>query len=65
LREALAAPGPAVVQAAIDPNEPPMPGKIATAQAWEFAKAGARREGSLGDHQNRGREQSPRSDLIS
>jgi pyruvate dehydrogenase (quinone) len=39
LREALAHPGPAVVQAVIDPNEPPMPGKITTDQAWEFAKA--------------------------
>jgi pyruvate dehydrogenase (quinone) len=44
LREALAAPGPAVVQAVIDPNEPPMPGKITTDQAWEFAKALARGE---------------------
>ena len=44
MREALAAPGPAVVQAVIDPNEPPMPGKITTDQAWEFAKALARSE---------------------
>jgi pyruvate dehydrogenase (quinone) len=44
LREALAAPGPAVVQVVIDPNEPPMPGKITTDQAWEFAKALARGE---------------------
>jgi pyruvate dehydrogenase (quinone) len=28
----------------IDPNEPPMPGKITTDQAWEFAKALARGE---------------------
>jgi pyruvate dehydrogenase (quinone) len=44
LREALAAQGPAVVQAVVDANEPPMPGKITTDQAWEFAKALARGE---------------------
>jgi pyruvate dehydrogenase (quinone) len=44
LRAALTHPGPAVVQAVIDPNEPPMPGKITTDQAWEFAKALARGE---------------------
>jgi pyruvate dehydrogenase (quinone) len=44
LRQALEHPGPAVVQAVIDPNEPPMPGKVTTEQAWEFAKALARGE---------------------
>lgn len=39
LRAALEHPGPAIVQAVIDPHEPPMPGKISTAQAYEFAKA--------------------------
>jgi pyruvate dehydrogenase (quinone) len=39
LREALAHPGPAVVQAVVDPTEPPMPGKITTEQAWHFAEA--------------------------
>jgi pyruvate dehydrogenase (quinone) len=39
LREALAQPGPAVVQALVDPNEPPMPGNITTDQAIKFAKA--------------------------
>lgn len=39
LREALALPGPAVVEAVVDPNEPPMPGTITTDQAWKFAKA--------------------------
>lgn len=39
LREALALPGPAVVEAVVDPNEPPMPGKITTDQAWQFAKS--------------------------
>jgi pyruvate dehydrogenase (quinone) len=39
LRDALAHPGPAVVQAVVDPTEPPMPGKITTEQAWHFAEA--------------------------
>jgi len=39
LREALAHPGPAVVQAVVDGNEPPMPGKITTQQAIKFAEA--------------------------
>lgn len=42
LREAFTHPGPAVVQAVVDPNEPPLPGKITTEQAWQFAKALAR-----------------------
>jgi pyruvate dehydrogenase (quinone) len=44
LREALAHDGPAVVQAVVDPNEPPMPGKITTEQALNFAKSLARGE---------------------
>jgi pyruvate dehydrogenase (quinone) len=39
LREALAHPGPAVVQAVVDPNEPPMPGKLTTEQAINFGKS--------------------------
>jgi pyruvate dehydrogenase (quinone) len=39
LREALAHPGPAVIQAVVDPNEPPMPGQINTEQATKFAEA--------------------------
>ncbi len=39
LREALAHPGPALVEAVVDPNEPPMPGKITTEQAVHFAEA--------------------------
>jgi pyruvate dehydrogenase (quinone) len=39
LREALAHRGPSVVQAVVDPNEPPMPGKATTEQALKFAKA--------------------------
>ncbi|MGE5361480.1 MAG: thiamine pyrophosphate-dependent enzyme [Bacteroidales bacterium] len=44
LQQAFAHPGPALIQATIDVNEPPMPGKITTEQAWEFAKALARGE---------------------
>ncbi len=39
LREALSHKGPSVVQAVVDPNEPPMPGKATTEQAMHFAKA--------------------------
>ncbi len=44
LKAALEHPGPAVVQAIVDPSEPPMPGKITTDQAIHFAKALARGE---------------------
>ena len=44
LREALSQRGPAVVQAEVDPNEPPMPGKITSDQAWKFAEALAKGE---------------------
>lgn len=39
LRSALAHDGPAVIQAVVDPNEPPLPGKISTKQAMHFAEA--------------------------
>jgi pyruvate dehydrogenase (quinone) len=39
LRRALDHPGPAVIQAVVDPNEPPMPGRISTDQAVKFAEA--------------------------
>ncbi|MBA2251335.1 MAG: pyruvate oxidase [Nitrospirales bacterium] len=42
LQEAFAHSGPAVVEAVVDPNEPPLPGKITTEQALQFAKALAR-----------------------
>ncbi len=42
LRQALNYPGPALVEAVVDPNEPPMPGKISTEQAVHFAEALAR-----------------------
>jgi pyruvate dehydrogenase (quinone) len=39
LRQAFDHPGPAIVEAVVDPDEPPMPGKISTEQAWNFAEA--------------------------
>ncbi|HXU62852.1 MAG TPA: pyruvate oxidase, partial [Polyangia bacterium] len=42
MREAFAQPDAALVEAVIDPNEPPMPGHIETSQALNFAKALAR-----------------------
>lgn len=39
LREAFAYPGPALVEALVDQNEPPMPGKITTKQALAFAES--------------------------
>ncbi len=42
LRQAFERPGPALVEAVIDPNEPPMPGHVTTAQALKFAEALAR-----------------------
>ena len=42
LREAFRHPGPAVIEAVVDPNEPPLPGKATVDQALTFAKALAR-----------------------
>src|SRR5262249_23599108 len=42
LREALSQPGPALVEAVIDPTEPPLPGHITLDQAFHFAEALAR-----------------------
>jgi pyruvate dehydrogenase (quinone) len=39
LRAAFDHPGPAVVQAVVDPHEPPMPGHVTTDQALKFAEA--------------------------
>ncbi len=44
LRQALAHRGPAVVQAVVDANEPPLPGNISAEQALQFAKSLARGE---------------------
>ncbi|BFU94917.1 MAG: hypothetical protein NTNFB02_16390 [Nitrospira sp.] len=37
--EAFKQPGPALVEAVVDPSEPPLPGKLTTDQAWQFVKA--------------------------
>lgn len=42
LKAALDHDGSTLVQAVVDPNEPPMPGKITTEQAYKFAKSLAR-----------------------
>ncbi len=42
IAQALATPGPVVIEAIIDHNEPPMPGKITAKQALHFAEALAR-----------------------
>jgi pyruvate dehydrogenase (quinone) len=44
LGRAFAEPGPAVVEAVVDPNEPAMPGHVSTKQAWNFAKSLVRGE---------------------
>jgi pyruvate dehydrogenase (quinone) len=48
LGEAFRTPGPALVEAVVDPNEPPMPGHVTMKQALHFAEAlasGQQREG--------------------
>lgn len=42
MRAAFAEPGPTLIEATVDPNEPPMPGQITTKQAINFAKGLAR-----------------------
>lgn len=44
LEEFLAVPGPAILQAAVDPFEPPMPAKVKAEQALHFAESLARGE---------------------
>jgi pyruvate dehydrogenase (quinone)/pyruvate oxidase len=39
LRQALSVPGPALIEAVVDPNEPPMPPKIEVKQALHFAES--------------------------
>jgi pyruvate dehydrogenase (quinone)/pyruvate oxidase len=48
LSEALHAPGPALVEAVVDPFEPPMPPKIKPKQALHFAEALAKGEPNRG-----------------
>ena len=44
LRQAMAYDGPAVIEAVVDPNEPPLPGNITAEQALHFAEALAKGE---------------------
>ena len=44
MTEALAMPGPVVIEAVVDPNEPPLPPKITRDQALKFAKSLVRGE---------------------
>ncbi len=44
IEQALNAPGPVLVEAVVDPYEPPLPGKIKTKQALRFAESLARGE---------------------
>ncbi|HET6639266.1 MAG TPA: pyruvate oxidase, partial [Gemmatimonadota bacterium] len=44
LDEALATDGPVVIEAVVDPHEPPMPPKVSSEQALHFAEALARGE---------------------
>jgi pyruvate dehydrogenase (quinone) len=44
VEEFLAAPGPALLQAIVDPLEPPLPGKVTADQALKFAESLARGE---------------------
>lgn len=39
MAEAFNTPGPVIIEAVVDPNEPPLPGKISTDQAVKFAEA--------------------------
>jgi len=48
VEEALAVDGPAVVEAVVDPFEPPMPARIKVDQAVKMAKALARGEPNRG-----------------
>ena len=48
IEQFLNAPGPAILQAVVDPLEPPMPGKIKAEQALHFAESLARGEPNRG-----------------
>ncbi len=49
LRKALQEDGPSLIQAVVDPNEPPMPGNVNLKQAMHFAEALARGEKDRGE----------------
>lgn len=44
MAEFLSAPGPAILQAVVDPFEPPLPAKVKAEQALQFAESLAREE---------------------
>jgi pyruvate dehydrogenase (quinone) len=44
VRRAFAQPGPALIQAVVDPNEPPLPGQITTGQSIKFTESLVRGE---------------------
>ena len=44
IEQALNTPGPVVIEAEVDPNEPPMPPKVTRDQALKFAKSLVRGE---------------------
>jgi len=48
LEEALKSPYPAIIEAVVDPNEPPMPPKVKAKQALHFAESLARGEPNRG-----------------
>ena len=48
LDRALATPGPVVVEAVVDPFEPPLPAKISVEQAAKFAESLARGQPNRG-----------------
>ena len=48
LRRAMEEDGPSVIQAVVDPNEPPLPGNISFRQAMHFAEALAKGEKDRG-----------------
>ena len=47
--EALATPGPVIVEAVVDPHEPPLPPKITAKQALHFAESLARGTPAAGE----------------
>lgn len=49
LRSALSRDGPAVIQAVVDPNEPPLPGNISMEQSLHFAEALVRGDKKRGE----------------
>jgi pyruvate dehydrogenase (quinone) len=49
LREALSLPGPALVEAVVDPNEPPMPPKVTLKEATHLAESLARGTPAAGE----------------